>query len=224
MGKIVSGLKPKFVRMEKQFQQSFSVALKRNLTSQAAVDVLTKRTMKRIGELAPMFDGVDDPTNPDLAEWHEAIRGEITRNLQVAASNVPSSVPASFVLDIELLSNEFVGIDTDGPSDREDPSPMRWLYFFIVTGFDSDLYWLPGDLVSKYSSGDYTGRFKKGYLVSKKRAESINKMEKSKVVLLHPQSGKPPSLSLDGILTPELVNSLFIVPARREALATLSLK
>lgn len=183
------------------------------LVSDSVIQSLHELVMDKMSSL-PIL-GVD-PTDPD--KWRPQIRAEIEKNLRIAQASV--SVGSTINLEITLLSDEFIGIDTGGPTDNTDATPMRWLYFFIYGDLERNLYWLPASAVRELKAEHYLGRFEQGYLISSERASSINKRLKRNAAIPQP-TGEPNPDLFQSILSEQLIVQLIINPATAAAAAKL---
>lgn len=196
-------------KVYKKYLKKLEQEIKAGLTSPAVVDILFGMVMQRMSSL-PILS--IDPTDPE--KWEPQVRAEIEKNLTIAKSTV--RVSDSVSLKITLLSDEFIGIDTGGPTSNEDPTPMRWLYYFIHGDLERNLYWLPAS-AAKELGGSYLGRFEQGYLIGKERAEAINKKLKSNVAIPQP-SGEPKVDLFQSILSEEFIKRILIDPAITKAM------
>ena len=184
--------------------------VKERLVSSTVVEVLFEKVMSKLSSLG--FLGTD-PTNPE--KWRTEIKGEIERNLDLARSTV-STDGGNLTVTVTLLSDEFIGVATSGPTDNTDSTPMRWLYYYIFGDLERNLYWLPAEHLR---SGDtYLGRFEQGYLIEKDRADKIN-ASRGNIAVRYDLGDPDPDL-FNSILSEQLVMSLIINPAIQDAITS----
>lgn len=190
-----------------QYLELLEMKVKERLVSSVVVEDLYNRVMDKMSSLG--FQG-NDPTNPE--RWRSEIRAEVERNLGLARSTV-SAVGGSLTLTVTLLSEEFVGVDTGGPTDNTDPTPMRWLYYYLYGDLEKDLFWLPAEHLR---DGDtYLGRFDEGYLIDRERATKINNSRGN--VATQYNLGDPNPDLFQSILSQELIMALIVNPAVQDA-------
>lgn len=172
--------------------------------------------------------GEDDPTAPMYYE--NEIRQEVKTQLALSAASVNIQTGN---IALTVLSDSFLGIDTAGPQTTKDPTPMRWIYYFIFSSFNTDLLWVNQETYAAIfpsRGGGELGRFGKGYLIeinTAGRKEYFEKALSSRGLdynsLIHPQSNKTgnPSLFL-GMAQEANFNELVVNPAVRAAISELN--
>lgn len=159
--------------------------------------------------------GEEDPTAPfGVKDWTEVINTHVRRQI-IKSANLALETGQ---LNITLLSDSFVGIDTGGPASKEDPTPMKWLYYFLITGLDANLYWLSQENYNRlFTFGvkeSNLGRFGSGFLMNTKKGSKLERMFKKYNIPLHPQSGQPGRRELlTGITSEVNFQSLVLLPA-----------
>lgn len=205
----------KIASIRKEFLAEVSRQVRNRVTSPDVVEILFNMVQGKLSFIGgAYFNGVEDHTDPN--NWVGYFRDEIAKNLKEAEITVAGT---SIKVTITLLSDEFLGIDTKGPTDKHDPTPVRWLYYFIFGNLENDLYWVPKSEAHKL--GKYLGRFSKGYLL-KRSEETIAELRESRglKVEVHPQSGGKSFPNLfESILTDQLINEIIIEPAVQAATA-----
>lgn len=158
--------------------------------------------------------GQEDPTRPSA--HGDEIRAEVLKQLELSTRTIDQTG----ILQLTLLSDEFLGISTEGPASKKDPTPMRWIYYFLVGALDSDMYWVNQSSYEKVykRSGANLGRFGDGFLLSPEKGSSLEKLLKSKGVPKHPQSNQPGNPDLFAGMSKEVdLKSLVLIPALNKA-------
>lgn len=180
-----------FPQVERILEQLYYAELRKRLLEDDVVKAFQEAVLKRFRIIQEGYFnkgvGREDPTQPMAHE--EAIRLEVHTQL----INSLGTLTNGGELSLTLLSDEFLGI-YGGPSGPKDASPMKWIYYFMFTSFNTDLLWVSEDEHPKMSpvykainsqfgggkasrggrssgakdvsSGGHLGRFGDGYLLA----------------------------------------------------------
>lgn len=215
-------------RVKKEVLDRYYLNIKIKLLSAEVQGYFIEKTIGVLEDMQADYWGSgaaaeEDPTNVGRGEYKQAVAAEIRRNFAIAASKVS---PMS-ELDLVLLSDEFIGIGSEG--DIKGTSPIQWLVYFLVGALETDLIWVNQETYAIFKGGKSAsslGRFGVGELWQMDARErairdaQLKKAGKPGIdTYIHPQSGRAGKNWFDGVLTAPEVKLLVVDPALQEAIA-----
>lgn len=196
----LKSIRKKFKSFKTEFQKEVVIEIKKRLLNPSTAEPYIAEAISILSEMQGEYWGggsaaEEDPTMLTASRYSEAIRTEVLKNFAKAAKTVDG---ASGTVNLVLLSNDFLGIGSEG--DKKGNRPIQWLSYFLSGNLDNDLYWIDQEhfeIFKGYTAGDL-GRFGVGYMwhITSQEVPSLNaKLKaagKSYTVdkLRHPQSGK----------------------------------